>query len=145
MMKSYKRVLIIIYMLLALTTTLNAGWGGLKYDNYASHISSEISRVFIKYNLCKDIRRDCQEKQLFFMNQAEPKIQIMVNSIENYKIINEIITIVIDEFELAKKNGDKDLTIYLSFSRKNEKEIGFFRGLFHDDDFITLKLKGEEK
>jgi hypothetical protein len=102
-MKSYKRVLIIMYMLLALTITLNAGWGGLKYDNYASHISSEISRVFIKYNLCKDIRRDCQEKQLFFMNQAEPKIQIMVNSIENYKIINEIITIVIDEFGLAKK------------------------------------------
>jgi hypothetical protein len=27
----------------------------------------------------------------------------MVNSIENYKIINEIITIVIDEFGLAKK------------------------------------------
>jgi hypothetical protein len=143
----YKRVLIMLFILLALSTTLMAGWGGLKYDNYASHISSEIDRVFIKYNLCKDIRRDCQEKQLFFMNQAEPKIQVMVNSIENYKIINEIITIVIDEFELSKKNGDKDLTIYLSFSRKNEKQTGFFSSLFNDDDFIELELKlqGEEK
>ena len=76
------------------------------------------------------------------MNQAEPKIQIMVNSIENYKIINEIITIVINEFELAQKNGDKDLIIYLSFSRKDEKETGFFSDIFNDNDYILFYGRG---
>ena len=136
-----KRALNILCILLILSTTLNAGWGGLKYDNYASRISSEIDRTLIKYNLCKDKKRDCQEIHLFFISQAEPEIKIAVNSIENYRIINEIITIVINEFELAQKNGDKDLTIYLSFTRKNEKEAGFFNDIFKDNDFIKLKLK----
>ena len=143
-MNFLSKIMILIFITFTFGSTLNAGWGGLKYDNYASHISNEIDKVFIKYNLCKDRRGDCQEKRLFFMNQAEPKIQIMVNSIEDYKIINEIITITINEFELAQKNGDKDLTIYLTFSRKAKNEAGFFSGLFHDDAFIVFKLQGNK-
>ena len=90
------KIMILIFITFTFGSTLNAGWGGLKYDNYASHIS------------------------------------------------NEIITITINEFELAQKNGDKDLTIYLTFSRKAKNEAGFFSGLFHDDAFIVFKLQGNK-
>ena len=144
-MKNMKiNIRIIALVLLILSTTLSAGWGGYKYDKYAKHISSRIDKVFIKYDLCKGVKQDCLKKDLLFISQAEPNIWVSVNSIKNYKAINEIITIVLNEFELGQQNGDKDLTIYLSIQKDNKK-IGFFSGLFHDYDFIELKLKGEEK
>jgi archaellin len=143
-MEYYKKMVILLSIMLVLSITVNAGWGGIKYDKYANHITNNINNTFIKYGLCQGIKQDCLKKELLFISQAEPNIQISVNSIKNYKIINEIITIVITEFEKAQKNGDTDLTIYLSIS-KNNKRVGFFDSLFQDNDFIRLKLKGEEK
>lgn len=146
-MKSHKRVLIILFILFALSTTLMAGWGGLKYDNYASHISSEIYKVFIKYDLCKIKNKDCAKKELFFVSQSEPKISFYIYQVGNLQIVDEIIEILMNEYQLAQKNGDKDLVMHLVIFRESHKEmqIGFFDGIFNDYEFVNLTIRGEEK
>jgi hypothetical protein len=147
-MNLYKRVLFFLFISLALNTTLSAGWGGLKYDNYAAHISNEIHKVFIKYDLCKVRNKDCAKKELLFISQAEPKISIYIYQVDNLQMIDEIIKIVMDEYQLAKRNGYNDLIINLAVFKQSHEElrkISFLNGLFNDYEFVNLTIKGEEK
>lgn len=147
-MSLHKRLLGLVLILYLSNTTLDAGWGGMKYHEYTTHMIDDIYEVFIKNKICTDRNRDCQSKELILSQQAAPNIYLSIYSFKDLEILDEVIKIVIDEYTLAQNNGDTDLSIHLTVFERSHvelREIGFFDGLFNDHHIIDLSIRGEEK
>lgn len=147
-MKIINKSIALVLVLIFLNSLLYAGWGGYKYDEYATHISDQLYVLYIKNGICTDAKRDCRQKNIFFVSQAEPKISFYIYQVENLQMVDEIIEILMNEYQLAQKNGDKDLIIHLSIfklSHDESKRIGFLDGIFNDYEFVNLTIKGDKK
>lgn len=147
-MRLVNKLIALVFVLFFSNSLLYAGWGGLKYDKYVTHISSQLDILYVKHGICSDPKRDCRQKNIFFVSQAEPKISFYIYQVGNLQIVDEIIEILMNEYQLAQKNGDKDLIIHLSIfklSHDELKKIGFWDGIFNNYEFVNLTIKGEEK
>lgn len=147
-MRIINKSIVVVLLLVFLNNLLYAGWGGLKYAEYATHISDQLYVLYIKHGICTDPKRDCRQKNIFFISQAEPKISFYIYQVGNLQMVDEIIEILMNEYQLAQKNGDKDLIIHLSIFKLSHDElnkIGFWDGIFNDYEFVNLTIKGDKK
>lgn len=147
-MRIINKSIALVLVLIFLNSLLYAGWGGRKYDEYAAHISDKLYVLYIKHGICTDPKRDCRQKNIFFVSQAEPTLQFSLFLVDNLEMADSIIEIMIDEYGLAQKKGDKDLSIHLTICKESHQEIkniGFLDSLFHEYAFIKLKLQGDKK
>jgi len=116
----------------------------LKINKNAEILSNDIYEIFIENKICTNKMKDCTSKELLFFDGSTDTLYIYIFSIDNMKVVNEIIQVCTDRYSKEHKDFSIDLSFY-NISMKEKNKRGSIKELFNKSSFLEFKLKGEIK